>query len=157
LEDLKERYLSFVEHQHGIVTKQIHFAHFKHVWGNPPIHTLTVEVLDQYRALRRAENVGPATINREMATLKHAFYLEETDNLVSTWTGRVLKYLTGLDGSIARVSSRSIKKALKADKVAPRTWARIIRSIPGSNKTIALKNSMGDGTVWEWRLEGGNP
>jgi integrase len=40
--------------------------------GNPPIHTLTVEVLDQYRALRLGEKVGPATINREMATLKHA-------------------------------------------------------------------------------------
>ena len=50
----------------------IHFAHFKRVWGNPPIHTLTVEVLDQYRALRLSEKVGPATINREMATLKHA-------------------------------------------------------------------------------------
>jgi hypothetical protein len=65
LEDLKERYLSFVEHQHGIVTKQIHFGHFTRVWGNPPIHTLTVEVLDQYRGHRRGEGVGPATINRE--------------------------------------------------------------------------------------------
>src|SRR5690349_19881798 len=72
LEDLKERYLSFVGHQRGVATKKIHFAHFKRVWGNPPIHTLTVEVLDQYRALRLSEKVGPATINREMATLKHA-------------------------------------------------------------------------------------
>ncbi|HSV90090.1 MAG TPA: site-specific integrase [Nitrospiraceae bacterium] len=40
--------------------------------GEPPIHTLTVEVLDQYRARRLGEQVGPATINREMATLKHA-------------------------------------------------------------------------------------
>lgn len=72
LEDLKERYLSFVGHQRGVATKKIHFAHFKRVWGNPPIHTLTVEVLDQYRALRLGEKVGPATINREMATLKHA-------------------------------------------------------------------------------------
>ncbi len=72
LEDLQERYLSFVGHQRGVATKKIHFAHFKRVWGNPPIHTLTVEVLDQYRALRLGEKVGPATINREMATLKHA-------------------------------------------------------------------------------------
>jgi len=62
----------FVGHQRGVATKQIHFAHFMRVWGNPPIHTLTVEVLDQYRALRLGEKVGPATINREMATLKHA-------------------------------------------------------------------------------------
>ena len=72
LEELHERYLSFVGHQRGVATKHYHFAHFTRVWGNPPIHALTVEVLDQYRALRLSENVGPATINREMATLKHA-------------------------------------------------------------------------------------
>ena len=72
LEDLQERYLSFVNYQRGVRTKKIHFAHFMRVWGNPLIHTLTVEVLDQYRARRLGEKVGPATINREMATLKHA-------------------------------------------------------------------------------------
>lgn len=72
LEDLKERNLSFVGHQRGVATKHFHFAHFMRVWGNPPIHALTVEVLDQYRASRLGEKVGPATINREMATLKHA-------------------------------------------------------------------------------------
>ncbi|MBI5854269.1 MAG: hypothetical protein HZB35_03365, partial [Nitrospirae bacterium] len=72
LNALEVRYLSFVEHQRGVATKKIHFAHFKRVWGNPPIHTLTVEVIDQYRARRLSEKVGPATINREMATLKHA-------------------------------------------------------------------------------------
>lgn len=72
LEDLQERYLSFVGHQWGVATKHFHFAHFKRVWGNPPIHTLTVEVLDLYRAQRLSERVGPATINKEMATLKHA-------------------------------------------------------------------------------------
>jgi hypothetical protein len=71
LEDLKDRYLNFVGHQRGVDTKKIHFAHFSRAWGNPPIHTLTVEVLDHYRA-RRLDKVGPATINREMATLKHA-------------------------------------------------------------------------------------
>ncbi|BCA55308.1 integrase [Nitrospira sp. KM1] len=72
LEELATRYLAFVEHQRGVATKKYHFAHFKRVWGNPPIHSLTVEVLDQYRAQRLSEQVGPATINREMATLKHA-------------------------------------------------------------------------------------
>lgn len=72
LEELKERYLTFVGHQRGVATKKIHFAHFSRVWGNPPIHTLTVDILDHYRALRMGEKVGPATINREMATLKHA-------------------------------------------------------------------------------------
>ena len=72
LTDLQQRYLEFVGHQRGVATKHIHFAHFKRVWGNPLIHTLTIEVLDHYRAHRIGEQVGPATINREMATLKHA-------------------------------------------------------------------------------------
>ena len=59
LDDLQERYLSCVGHQRGVATKKIHFAHFKRVWGNPPIHSLTVEVLDQYWALRLGEKVGP--------------------------------------------------------------------------------------------------
>jgi integrase len=72
LEDLQAGYLSFVGHQRGVATKHYHFAHLKRVWGNPPVHALTVEVLDQYRALRLGEKAGPATINRGMATLKHA-------------------------------------------------------------------------------------
>ena len=79
LEDLQRRYLSFVGNQRGVATKHYHFAHFKRVWGNPPIHALTVEMLDQYRASRLGEKVGPATINREMATLKHA--------LSKAWSG----------------------------------------------------------------------
>jgi hypothetical protein len=55
-----------------VATKHYHFAHFKRVWGNPPIYGMTVEVLDQYRALRLGEKVGPTTINREMATLEYA-------------------------------------------------------------------------------------
>ena len=72
LDDLKARYLAFVGHQRGVATKHIHFAHFTRIWGNPPIHSLTVEVLDQYRAHRIGEQVGPATSNREISTLKHA-------------------------------------------------------------------------------------
>ncbi len=72
LKELAERYLAFVSHQRSVVTKHHHFARFSCVWGNPLIHTLTVDVLDQYRGRRRGEGVGPTTINREMATLKHA-------------------------------------------------------------------------------------
>jgi len=72
LEDLQERYLSFASYQRGVRTKKIHIAHFRRVWGNPMIHALTVEALDHYRALRLSEQMGPATVNREIATLKHA-------------------------------------------------------------------------------------
>lgn len=56
--------------------------HFKRLLGNPAISTLSVEVVDRYRAMRRAEPARPtrpdgrrisgATINREIATLKDA-------------------------------------------------------------------------------------
>lgn len=65
LDDLKQRYLAFVGYQRGVATKKIHCAHFTRVWGNPPIHTLIVDILDHDRALRLAEKVGPATINWE--------------------------------------------------------------------------------------------
>lgn len=65
LDDLKQRYLAFVEHQRGVTTKTIHCAHFTGFLGNPPIHTPTVDILDHYRALRLAEKVGPTPINRE--------------------------------------------------------------------------------------------
>lgn len=65
LDDLKQRYLAFVEHPRGVATKKIHCAHFTGVWGNPQIHTLTVDILDHYRELRLAEKVGPPTINWE--------------------------------------------------------------------------------------------
>ncbi len=72
LDDLLSRYLEFVSHQRGVRTKRLHVQHLKRLLGNPPIHTVTVEILDRYRETRRGEGVGPATMNREMATLKHA-------------------------------------------------------------------------------------
>jgi integrase len=82
LEDLFDRYLSFISYQGGAKTKRLHIQHFKRLLGNPPIHTLSVEVVDRYRGLRRGEPARPtrpdgprisgATINREMATLKDA-------------------------------------------------------------------------------------
>src|SRR5438552_3349925 len=72
LDKLEEKYLVFVGSQRGIQTKRYHFGHLKRHLGNPPIHTLTVELLDRYREDRRRDGVGPGTINREIATLKHA-------------------------------------------------------------------------------------
>lgn len=72
LEGLIARYLDYVSNQKGFRTKKYHVQHLFRVLGNPPIHTLNVEVLDRYRITRQQEGVGPATINREMATLKHA-------------------------------------------------------------------------------------
>jgi len=75
LEELLTEYLKFVANQRGVRTKRLHVQHLKRVLGNPPIHTLTVKVVEEYREMRRSsrsQGIGPATINREIATLKHA-------------------------------------------------------------------------------------
>ncbi|MCA9452559.1 MAG: site-specific integrase [Nitrospira sp.] len=72
LGDFFADYLKHVGHQRSVETKEYHVTHFKRILGNPPIHTLTVKVLEDYRQQRRSEGVGPATINKELATIKHA-------------------------------------------------------------------------------------
>jgi len=72
LDTFLDEYLGFVATQLGVRTKRFHVQHLKRILGNPPIHTLTVKMLEDYRQVRINEGVGPATINREMATLKHA-------------------------------------------------------------------------------------
>ncbi len=72
LETLFEQYLTHMSHQRGVRTKRLHVQHFTRIWGNPPLHTLTVRTVEAYRETRRTEGVGPATINKELATLKHA-------------------------------------------------------------------------------------
>jgi len=72
LKVLFEEYLKHMGHQRGVRTKRIHVRHFARLLDNPPIHTLTVKLVEEYRATRRTEGVGPATINKELATLKHA-------------------------------------------------------------------------------------
>lgn len=44
----------------------------RRILGNPPIHTIGVKQLEQYRDIRRQEKAAPATINRELSTIKHA-------------------------------------------------------------------------------------
>jgi hypothetical protein len=72
LGDLFVEYLKHMGHQRGLRTKRLHVQHFERLLGNPPIHTLSVKVVEEYREPRRAEGVGPVTINKELATLKHA-------------------------------------------------------------------------------------
>ncbi|MDK2744318.1 MAG: hypothetical protein NDI90_15530 [Nitrospira sp. BO4] len=80
------------------------------------------------------------------------YFMPESEDLIVTWAKKVREYLAGLDSSLDRVSSRSIRKALKADKIAPATWTLIIRSLVKPH--TGSKNTMGNYEVSEWRLEG---
>ncbi len=78
------------------------------------------------------------------------YFVEETDTVLSTWKGRVLKYLDDLPAEMEKVSSRRIKADLHADKVKPSTWKRIIRS--ATEQGHSPKRHMEGGPVW--KLEG---
>jgi hypothetical protein len=64
---------------------------------------------------------------------------------------KVQAYLDSLPTDVERVSSRSLKKSLLAESVAPRTWALIIRTVHEQCNTS--KKSTGDHCI-VWRLEG---
>jgi hypothetical protein len=81
------------------------------------------------------------------------YFVPESEDLVDTWTKAVIQYLSELDDDIDRVSSQSIRKTMKADKVAPRTWTRIIQSV-GQRSAMPLKKSMEDGVSFSWQLKG---
>lgn len=66
--------------------------------------------------------------------------MEESDSLIDTWRGRVEKYLDGLSTEVDRMSSQALKKNIRADKVAPRTWAAIIKKVCIAPK----KDNMGE-------------
>ena len=72
-------------------------------------------------------------------------FLPETDSLVETWTETVMDYLVS-DGTM-KVSSKTLKKLIKADTIAPRTWARIIKQVlsptcQASNKKEHVRDGM---------------
>lgn len=82
------------------------------------------------------------------------YFVPESEGLIESWVAKVQDYLNGLDESVDKVSSRSIKNALKAGKVAPMTWTKVIRLVAENKNTQALKNSMGEGVFLHWKKEG---
>jgi integrase len=82
LTDFLGEYLQHVTQQRGIETKRLHVRHLIRILGNPPLHTIAVKIIEQYRGKRRGEGVGPATINRELSTLKHALTIAASWKLI---------------------------------------------------------------------------
>jgi hypothetical protein len=78
------------------------------------------------------------------------FFVQETDTVLSTWKGRVEKYLDSLPVDTDKVSSRRIKADLRGEKVHPSTWKRVIRSV--LEKGHSSKDDMEHGPFW--RLAG---
>lgn len=79
------------------------------------------------------------------------YFVPESEGLIEAWVTKIQDYLAGFDGN--SISSRRLKKELQADKVAPRTWAVIVKSASGK-RCIPSKKSMEHCTFHNWSLEG---
>ena len=79
------------------------------------------------------------------------YFVPEHEGLIETWVKTVQDYLNGLEDD--RVSSQALRKELKAERVAPRTWTKVIQTVSGNIRT-APKNNMGEGVSFRWQLEG---
>lgn len=79
------------------------------------------------------------------------FYMQESDNLIDTWVGRVRKFLAELKDD--RVSSQTLKKSVHAEKVHPSTWKLVVQ---GAAKLVSppKKDHTGDCLTFVWKLEG---
>ena len=78
--------------------------------------------------------------------------MQESDNLIDTWAGRLEKYLSDLPVRVDRVSSRCVTADLKADKIAPDTWTAITRKLKLRN--APKKESYGELRCLDWTVNG---
>lgn len=75
-------------------------------------------------------------------------FLPETDSLVEQVQGSVEKFLETFEGD--RISSQQLKKTMKLDAIAPRTWTRVMEKISHASKEKEFVR----GGVCFWRLHG---
>lgn len=85
---------------------------------------------------------GSTWINHQPAWIK-------TTGKIDTWAETVLTYLSGLPPEIKKISSRSLKRELKADTLSPSTWKLIMK------KVSTLYSSYREQCPFpEWRMVG---
>lgn len=83
------------------------------------------------------------------------YFVPETEGLIETWATQVQHYLNTLPHTQDTISSQSLRKAVKAEKLAPATWTKVIRSVTSNIHTGSKeKNHMGEYVSFTWKLEG---
>jgi integrase len=94
LGELLEKYLAYCKQNNRPSTydgKRPFVNHILAFFGDVPLSSVTTERVEEFKSHRR-ETVGPATVNREMAALKHALNLAvEWDYLEASPAARVAK------------------------------------------------------------------
>lgn len=82
------------------------------------------------------------------------YFVPESEGLIDTWAKKVLKYLDSLEDWQDTVSSKYLKRVLKAETIAPRTWTRIIQAVSEDKRQGSKEDSMEDGVYFQWNLKG---
>ena len=77
-------------------------------------------------------------------------FLPETDGLVDITVTKVAEFLSTLDQD--RIGSKKLKSLMGLGMVAPRTWARVIKTV--STQCHASKRELVRGGTVEWKLVG---
>lgn len=81
------------------------------------------------------------------------YFVPESEGLIVEWAEKVQTYLAGLDETVTKISSQSLRKAMQADKVKPDTWTVIVRTV-SERSVYAQKNMTGDYGPFPWKLQG---
>lgn len=73
-QDMMNNYLEEYSSRKGSKDRdQVSLKHLVPFFGNKTITKITPKEVSQYKTLRRKEKAAPATVNRELALMKHAF------------------------------------------------------------------------------------
>jgi integrase len=114
LDELGERYIPYAEtHKRSWKRDVQMLGNLKAFFGNPMLRDITPLRLEKYQQVR-GKVVAPATVNREMALLKHMFFQAEKWGLHSGNPVRLVRFLTEDNLKCETLSAEEEKDLLDA-------------------------------------------
>jgi len=115
--DYAKQYLDFSKANKALSTYKRHdrvnIAHLKSFFKEKHLFEITAQMIEKYKAMR-LEKVAPATVNRELASLKHMFTKAIEWGLVKTNPAKGVKRLKEPPGRLRYLKTEEIKKLLDA-------------------------------------------
>jgi len=122
--DYAKQYLDFSKANKALSTYKRHdrvnIAHLKDFFKEKYLFEITAQMIEKYKAVR-LEKVAPATVNRELASLKHMFTKAIEWGFVKTNPAKRVKRLKEPPGRLRYLKTEEIKKLLDvcADHIRP--------------------------------------
>ncbi len=81
------------------------------------------------------------------------YFVKESNGLIEEWAGKVRAYLETVPESTKRISSQTLRKEMKADTLAPRTWGAVVETV-SKRSAGSLKNSTEHCRPFSWTIQG---